>query len=271
MVFAEMMIINEDKLKQLNETSIDDIYILTDFDGTITKSNSDSSWASIFKNPKVSKKFVNTCIKIFNHYHKYEIDENISLEEKISIMNEWYQKNIQTLKDFAITEEIINYATSECMMTFRDGAKDFLKSMYDKKIPIIIISAGVGNIIEQFLIRNNCYYSNILICSNFLEYENGVVCGVKDNNLINPLNKNEIYLPKTISEKINNKNNLLLLGDSISDINMATNSSKKTVFKIGFLDENIEKRLSSFKENYDFVCINSTSYNELSEKIKVLK
>lgn len=55
MVFAEMMIINEDKLKQLNETSIDDIYILTDFDGTITKSNSDSSWASIFKNPKVSK------------------------------------------------------------------------------------------------------------------------------------------------------------------------------------------------------------------------
>ena len=53
MVFAEMMIINEDKLKQLNETSIDDIYILTDFDGTITKSNSDSSWASIFKNPKV--------------------------------------------------------------------------------------------------------------------------------------------------------------------------------------------------------------------------
>ena len=62
MVFAEMMIINEDKLKQLNETSIDDIYILTDFDGTITKCNSDSSWASIFKNPKVSKKFVNTCI-----------------------------------------------------------------------------------------------------------------------------------------------------------------------------------------------------------------
>ncbi len=85
------------------------------------------------------------------------------------------------------------------------------------------------------------------------------------------LNKNEIYLSKTISEKINNKNNLLLLGDSISDINMATNSSKKTVFKIGFLDENIEKRLSSFKENYDFVCINPTSYNELREKIKVLK
>ena len=73
------------------------------------------------------------------------------------------KKNIQTLKDFAITEEIINYAASESMMTFRDGAKYFLKSMYDKKIPIIIISAGVGNIIEQFLIRNNCYYSNILI------------------------------------------------------------------------------------------------------------
>ena len=31
------------------------------------------------------------------------------------------------------------------------------------------------------------------------------------------------------------------------------------------------KVLSSFKENYDFVCINSTSYDKLREKIKILK
>ena len=61
-----------------------DLYILTDFDGTITKDNSDSSWASIFKNPKVSKEFINECIKIFNHYHKFEIAESLSIAKKIN-------------------------------------------------------------------------------------------------------------------------------------------------------------------------------------------
>ena len=50
-----MIIVNSEKLNQLNSISTNDLYILTDFDGTITKDNSDSSWASIFKNPKVSK------------------------------------------------------------------------------------------------------------------------------------------------------------------------------------------------------------------------
>ena len=83
-------------------------------------------------------------------------------------------------------------------MAFREGAKEFLKSMNDRNIPIIVISAGVGNIIQQFLINNDCNFPNIYICSNFLEYENGIIQGVRDNNLIHPLNKNEISLPANI-------------------------------------------------------------------------
>lgn len=69
-----MLIFNEKKLSELNSVSSDNLYILTDFDGTITKDNSDSSWASIFKNPKVSKEFIEECIRIFNYYHKFEIE-----------------------------------------------------------------------------------------------------------------------------------------------------------------------------------------------------
>ena len=144
-----MIIVNSEKLNQLNSISTNDLYILTDFDGTITKDNSDSSWASIFKNPKVSKEFINECIKIFNYYHKFEIDESLSIAKKNSIMNEWYRKNIETLINFNITEEIINYASNNAsIMDFRTGAVKFLETMNSKNIPIIVISAGVGNIIE---------------------------------------------------------------------------------------------------------------------------
>lgn len=264
-----MIIVNSEKLNQLNSISTNNLYILTDFDGTITKDNSDSSWASIFKNPKVSKEFINECIKIFNHYHKFEIDESLSIAKKNSIMNEWYKKNIETLINFNITEEIINYASNNAsIMDFRTGAVKFLETMNSKNIPIIVISAGVGNIIEQFLIKNNCNYPNIYICSNFLEYENGIVKSVRDNNLIHPLNKNEVFLPENIKSKIENRSNILLLGNSVSDIKMA--EGNKNVFKLGFLDENIEERLTSFKEHYDIVCTNNTGYDEICNKVKIL-
>ncbi len=264
-----MIIVNREKLNQLNSISTNDLYILTDFDGTITKDNSDSSWASIFKNPKVSKEFIDECIKIFKHYHKFEIDESLSIDEKMPIMNEWYKKNIETLIKFGITEEIINYASNcESIMDFRDGAVKFLEVMNDKNIPIIVISAGVGNIIEQFLINNNCNYPNIYICSNFLEYENGIVKSVRDNNLIHPLNKNEVFLSDSIKNKILGRNNILLLGNSLLDINMS--GTNRNVYKLGFLDEKINERLQSFKENYDIVCTNNTGYDEIREKVKVL-
>ena len=47
-----------DRIKELFNLSANDLYILTDFDGTITKDSSDSSWASIFKNPNVTDEFV---------------------------------------------------------------------------------------------------------------------------------------------------------------------------------------------------------------------
>lgn len=266
-----ILINNNKKIDELNKIYDNDTYILTDFDGTITEANSDSSWASIFKNPKVTKDFINKCEKIFNYYHKFEIEENIPLDEKMYIMNEWYQKNIETLKIFKITEDIINYAAdNENIMSLRKGAKEFLKSMYDKGIPIIIISAGVGNIIEKFLIRNNCNYDNIFILSNFMKYTNGIVSGVENNNLIHSLNKNEVLVPSNVKSKIENRNNVILLGDNISDINMV-GDNKNIVIKIGFLDEKVKERLEDFKRNYDIVCTNNTSYDELKQKVKILR
>ena len=262
------MITYNGKIKDINNIDNNDVYILTDFDGTITNDSSDSSWSSIFKNPKVTKDFINECINIYTHYHQYEIDNKLPINKKINIMNEWYQKNIETLKKFNITKDIIDYAANNInIMSFRPGAKNFLECMFKKNIPVIIISAGVGNIIEQFLIKNNCNYPNIHICSNFLEYKDNLIIGVRDNNLIHPLNKNEISLPKDLQNIINNKKNTIILGNNISDINMAT--SNKKIYKIGFLDEKIDERLKQFKENYDIVCTNNTSYDELKNIINI--
>lgn len=147
------MIISKNEMKGIGNLDFNDIYIVTDFDGTLTVSSSDSSWASIFKNPNVSEEFVQECIRIFKKYHPIEIDDNIPIDEKTKVMNEWYRVNIETLVNYGITEDMINYsAQNKSIMAFRDGAREFLQLLNDFGVPVIVISAGVGNIIKQFLI-----------------------------------------------------------------------------------------------------------------------
>ena len=58
-----------------------------------------------------------------------------------------------------------NPAVKRKLLTYRDGAKKFLKRMYELDIPVIIVSAGIGNIIVEFLKEEDDLYPNIHIIS----------------------------------------------------------------------------------------------------------
>ena len=71
-------------------------------------------------------------------------------------MTEWWKKHIGLFIKYKLSEEVINDAAVNLrVMSFSKGAKELLKNLKDRNIPVIIISAGIGNFIEQFLIKNN--------------------------------------------------------------------------------------------------------------------
>ena len=260
-----MILYKNDRLQELEKLPNDNLYVLTDFDGTLTKGTNYSTWSSIFKNPNVTQEFVQKCINLYNHYSKYEVDNNITLKEKDMMMNEWYEKNIEILKEFKITRKIIK--DSAKILSFREGLEDFFEYMNKNNIPVIILSAGIGDSIEQVLINNKCTYNNIYICSNYFEYdEYERVIGMKGNLLIQPLNKNKICFTPNINARICNRNNVLLLGNNISDAQIINNEKK--LFKIGFLNTNEEKQIEDFKKYFDVVCAKSSSFYELKEILK---
>ena len=53
-------------------------------------------------------------------------------------------------------------------IVLRDGFKDFLYGLYMQNIPVVILSAGIGNVILETLKLYNCLYDNIYIVSNFI-------------------------------------------------------------------------------------------------------
>ena len=49
-----------------------------------------------------------------------------------------------------------------------------LRELHDHKVPVLIFSAGIGDIIERVIIQQAHMYSNIKIVSNYMDFNNEV-------------------------------------------------------------------------------------------------
>lgn len=93
--------------------------------------------------------------------------------------------------------------------------------------------------------------------------------GVSDN-VIHSLNKNEVALPDYLKKLVSDRPNIILLGDSISDIKMAKEEMRNNALKIGLLEEKVSDNIEIFLEQFDVVCTENTNYVELSEQIPLI-
>lgn len=245
---------NKSKIEKLK--NIDKFYVIIDFDRTITTRNSDPSMGVL---PNyIGGIFLEERSRIFKTYRPIELDYNISTEEKQKQMKEWCVKSFELLSKY-ITKKIVENATNNCKMELRSGAKEFLKEMSCKDIPVIMLSGGMGNVIKSFLIKQGVLYDNIILISNFFEFENNKPI-IDYNNLISTSNKNYSMIPQEIRKDINNTQKILLFGDVVEDIKMIDRNLLERTITIGFLDYNIEKNLETYKKNFDIVLTNNEGF-----------
>ena len=216
-----MIYYNSDKVKNIKNISDNSLYVVTDFDRTLTLGSSKSSW-EILSSSFVDKNYIVERDKLAKIYRPIEVDETIDEKTKNKKMVKWWQKHIELLIKYKLKEEVINNAIKDVnIMDKRSGLIEMLTSFHKRNIPVIIISAGIGNFIELFL-------------------------------------------------KINNRNNIILMGDILSDVKMIKQEQRDKAFKIAFIEENIKENLSLFKEKYDMVCTNNTSFYDVNKIINKL-
>ena len=58
----------------------------------------------------------------------------------------------------------------EARMVPRPGALELLKRLAELKVPVLIVSAGVSDVIEEFLRQHGLLSENVTVCSNRLNY-----------------------------------------------------------------------------------------------------
>ena len=248
------MYIHKDVKDKLPIIDYDNLYVVADFDRTITKGNSKTSWSILANSDLVPKEYALERQELYDIYRPIEIDEHLDLETKSAKVKEWFQKHIELFVKYHTSEEVFEKAATDLrVMEFRNGAKEFVEFLHEHNIPLIIISAGIGNFIESFFKHNDCYLDNVYISSNKIIFKDGKANGV-DKNIIHSLNKNEVSLPDDIHEKVKNRSNVILLGDQVSDLNMVDKSLHESVITIGFLTDETHEKDRMMKDNFDMVC-----------------
>lgn len=243
-------------------------YVVADFDRTITNGNSKTSWSILASSDLVPKEYADERNALYEIYRPIEIDPDMPLAQKSAKVKEWFKLHIELFIKYGISEELFELAARDLrIMEFRKGAKEFLKFLADNGVPVIIISAGIGNFIECFLKNNDCLFDNIYISSNKITFTDGIATGT-EGDIIHSLNKNEVSLPDEVREKLVGRDQVILLGDQPSDLNMVDESRHESVLKVGFVtaDASDEEHLKTYR-GFDLVIEPGENYDDLMKVI----
>lgn len=270
------MDILQSKLKNLLADGVDNLHILADFDGTITREYVDGvktpSAVSIFRdNPKYFPESYRTkAHELFEHYYPIEMNPDLPMDFRKSKMIEWWNAHFQLLIDYKIKKSYIEEISESGMISSRSGVTEFLNLTHKLQIPVIIISASaLGESIEIYLKSHGLLHDNIhLFVNKFIWNEEGIAVDVQ-RPIFHSLNKDETELAEfpNLKKEISKRKNVLVLGNAPGDAKMSHGLAHDQKLTIGFVDpEEQEERVQNLKKCFDFVL--TDDYNPLNSSLR---
>lgn len=68
------------------------------------------------------------------------------------------------------------FSDSQCSVCdlFRDGYKVFFDRLSEQQVPLLIFSAGVGDVLEEVIRQNHVFHPNVRIISNYMDFDQTV-------------------------------------------------------------------------------------------------
>jgi len=263
------------KIKKLKQHGPSKLHLISDFDMTLTTASlaksglpAATSFSALESNlpPEYAKEVYELYVK----YHTIETANNILQEQKDLAMEEWWLKALEIMKNYKLNKNLLDKVIKSNGIKEREGVLEFFNIAYKKDIPLLILSAGVGDIISGYINEKGFSFNgNVHIISNFYKFDSeGNVEGYI-SDLIHPFNKNKSKIRGNIFyDKVIERKNLILLGDSLGDAKMEEGMEHDTVLKIGFLNSRIEELFSHYSKLFDVLILNDGPMHYVNSLLK---
>ncbi|MBD3209030.1 hypothetical protein GF367_01255 [Candidatus Woesearchaeota archaeon] len=264
----------QEKIAGLRRAGSDQLHVITDFDLTLTKSEYQgrklpSLFALIREGTYLTPDYPRKAFALYDEYRPVETDETISLEEKMRRMHEWWSRHLDIMIKSGMSRQVVYRIVHDHDGLFKDGAAAFFDRLHQRKVPLLIFSSGLGDLIKGFLAKAGLLYDNVDVIANFYSFnEQGQVTGYQ-SKIVHSYNKSEVQLVATRHhEMMRQRQNVLLLGDSLGDPGMVEGVAHAIVLKIGYLHD--ERNLDAYKRLYDVVLVNDESLAYVNDVLDTL-
>ena len=211
------------------------------------------------------------------HYYPLEVSPDLDAEAKTRFMVEWVTQAHDLLRESCVTRTIIDNATrvalAEGNLRFRDSAADLLMLLDSKEVPVLVFSAGIADVIETALvvalpralphihvIANRCIFAE----DRLVDFE---------EPLIHVFNKRARTHRESSTffshDDLHHRRNLILLGDSLGDVNMSDGLDFDSCLSIGLLNDR-EERLPEYLKHFDVVLLGDSSLNYVRDLLETI-
>uniref|UniRef100_A0A8C7KIS2 5'-nucleotidase, cytosolic IIIB n=1 Tax=Oncorhynchus kisutch TaxID=8019 RepID=A0A8C7KIS2_ONCKI len=248
----------EEIIKTMQKAGTSKIQVISDFDMTLTRFAYNGKRCPTSHNILDNSKLISEECKLkdlLNTYYPIEIDSKRTAEEKLPLMVEWN--------------------ASLCCQTDQyplEGYQLFFDHLQEHSIPLLIFSAGLGDVLEEVIRQAGVFHPNVKVFSNYMDFDETGVLKAFKGELIHIYNKREGALLNTGHfQELKSRHNVLLLGDSLGDLTMADGvHSMENILKIGFLNDKVEERKTSYLNAYDIVLVKDETMEVLPTLQEVL-
>jgi 5'-nucleotidase len=182
----------------------------------------------------VSEDFTKRGYENWQHYRHIEVDSKMPYEEKLKHMEDWWIADMSDIANQKLTKDHFLTMTKTSKLHFRYGLSELLRLKQEYKFPMLVVSAGIGEIIkaafEIYLEANGLtteYLNPFNIVSNLGVYNDEDV--LIDFNVphVNIMNKDATVAAFVEAQKLKDemkghelRTNILMMGDIPEDVKM---------------------------------------------------
>jgi HAD superfamily hydrolase (TIGR01544 family) len=238
------------------------LQFIVDFDYTITRAhrngqNVDCSWGVMENYKDCPKTYLDTTKALKKKFLPIEIDPDLSIEQKTPSMIEWYKEANNALMISGIQKDWFERMVKASNCELRDDTDKLFDNLKNHEVPILVLSAGCGDLVDAIMEHYKINNDNVKTVSNFIEFDNsGKIVGLFPP-MIHMFNKSENAIHDSdYFKELKKRTNVVLMGDSLGDLRMAEGvENPDVVLKIGFLNSKVKERLDQYMEGFDVVLV----------------
>ncbi len=261
--------------KAISKDGREKFHVISDFDKTLTKAfvNGEEvpSIISVLRDGEyLTSDYAEKAHALYSRYHQIEANSAVLLKEKKKAMQEWWTEHFKLLIESRLNKRDLERVVKSGKVKLREGDLEFFDFLKEKKIPLVILSSsGLGvESISMYLENKKRMYDNVHIVSNSFKWdENGYAIGI-NKPIIHSMNKDEASVKDCpFFDKIKDRRNVLLLGDTIEDTGMVKGLGCDKIIKIGFFNYDREN-LAEYKKNYDILVLNDGTMRHINWLLK---